>query len=99
MINDILQALKIQATNEGTSAGSRWLKGGEDSIESYSPVDGKRIAAVKVTDKHSYDAVLSIADEAFREWRLWPAPRRGEVVRQVGEALRREKETLGKLVS
>ncbi len=90
MINDILQALHIQPVNEGSSTGSQWLKGGDETIESYSPVDGKLIAAVRATDKHTYDAVLTIAADAFQEWRQWPAPKRGEVVRQVGEALRRE---------
>ncbi len=99
MINDILQALHIQPVNEGSSTGSRRLKGSDATLDSYSPVDGKLIASVGSTNKKSYDEIVTIAAGAFNEWRQWPAPKRGEVVRQVGEALRREKETLGRLVS
>ena len=99
MVNDILQAFKIQSLNDGTSTGVQWLKGSETTIDSFSPVDGQSIGAVRVTDKNTYDTVLATAAAAFKEWRLWPAPKRGEVVRQIGEALRREKEHLGRLVS
>ena len=99
MINDILQALKINAENDGVSTGSNWLKTKGEKIASYSPVDGKLIATVTTADKNSYEAVVAKAQEAFAVWRQWPAPKRGEVVRQIGEALRREKENLGRLVS
>ncbi|NCU04220.1 MAG: aldehyde dehydrogenase family protein, partial [Chitinophagaceae bacterium] len=64
-----------------------------------SPVDGKLIATVTAADKASYEAVIAKAQQAFTEWRSWPAPKRGEVVRQIGEALRAKKEPLGRLVS
>jgi aldehyde dehydrogenase (NAD+) len=76
-----------------------WPKAKGEKIISYSPVDGKIIAAVTGADKNNYDAVITKAQEAFAVWRLWPAPKRGEVVRQVSEALRTNKEALGKLVS
>ncbi|MCU0395893.1 MAG: aldehyde dehydrogenase family protein [Chitinophagaceae bacterium] len=60
---------------------------------------GMLIGAVTSTDREAYDTVVSRAQEAFAEWRLWPAPRRGEIVRQVGDALRQQKEALGRLVS
>ena len=66
---------------------------------SYSPVDGKPIASVITGDRNSFEEIMTIASEAFSEWRQWPAPKRGEIVRQVGEALRQNKEALGKLVS
>ncbi len=53
---------------------------------------------LKVSDRQAFDNVLSKAAEAFKEWRTWPAPKRGDVVRQIGEALRKYKEPLGKLV-
>jgi aldehyde dehydrogenase (NAD+) len=59
----------------------------------------QRIAVVTSTDRESYEKVVKTAQEAFTQWRSWPAPRRGEVVRQIGEALRREKSALGRLVS
>jgi len=94
-----LKQLKINALNSGVSTGQQWLKPKGEKIQSFSPVDGKLIAAVSAADKKSYEAVVEKAQQAFTEWRSWPAPKRGEIVRQVGEELRRNKEALGKLVS
>jgi len=95
-----LDELQIKpGQNPGTSTGTQWIESGEKPLESWSPVDGKRIALVTQTDKTAYDQVVSAAQQAFTVWRSWPAPRRGEVVRQIGEALRRNKEPLGRLVS
>ncbi len=96
---DFLSALKIQATNDGVSTGLNWLKSKGEKISSYSPVDGKLIGTVTGADKKTYDSAISKATEAFGEWRMWPAPKRGEIVRQVGMELRKFKEPLGKLVS
>src|SRR5690606_36432696 len=68
-------------------------------IESYSPVNGELIGKVKTSTKDDYEKVMQKATEAFKSWRLVPAPKRGEIVRQVGEALREKKDALGKLVS
>lgn len=95
----ILKKLGIGAVSEGASTGVKWLKAGGQTIDSYSPVDGKLIASVKCVTRKSYDTVVSQAQNAFNEWRMWPAPKRGEVVRQIGEALRKYKEPLGQLVS
>jgi aldehyde dehydrogenase (NAD+) len=96
---DFLSDLKILNDNKGVSTGTRWLSVNVKKIESHSPVDGKIIAAVNTVDKKSYEAVLQKAQQAFLEWRLWPAPKRGDIVRQIGEALRENKLPLGKLVS
>ena len=96
---EFLQQLHIAPDNTGTSTGRQWLPSQAPSLESFSPVDGQRIATVATTDKAGYEAVVKAAEKAFPEWRLWPAPRRGEVVRQIGEALRQYKPALGKLVS
>lgn len=96
---EFLSALKIQANNSGVSTGSTWMKTNGEKIASYSPVDGKLIGTVTAADRKAYDATIVKAQEAFAEWRLWPAPKRGEIVRQVGEELRKYKEPLGKLVS
>ena len=96
---NFLQTLKLQPENSGASTGSNWLPATGENIDSYSPVDGKLIGIVASASKKDYDQVVAKAQEAFLEWRLWPAPRRGEVVRQIGEALRKYKEPLGKLVS
>jgi aldehyde dehydrogenase (NAD+) len=98
-MKDFLQALHLQASNAGTSTGSQWLESSGSVLESYSPVDGSLIGTVTATDAGSYEAVVAKAQAALAEWRQWPAPRRGEIVRQVGDALRQYKEPLGKLVS
>lgn len=95
----VLQLLGIKASNYGVSTGKNWIKSSGQRLESYSPVDGKHIGSVQSADEHSFKKVIEVADRAFQEWRMWPAPKRGEVIRQVGEALRKYKEPLGKLVS
>lgn len=96
---DFLKALKIGETNKGISTGKEWLETTGGSLVSTSPVDGKIIGAVTLADKAAYEAVIRKAQQAFDYWRTVPAPKRGEIVRQVGEALRAYKEPLGKLVS
>src|ERR1700748_1486627 len=96
---EFLNQLKIQSINPGVSTGVNSLAAGGEKIESFSPVDGKLIGVVQAANRSNYDAVIKKAEEAFAIWRTWPAPKRGEVVRQVGEALRKCKEPLGQLVS
>ncbi|HJT74914.1 MAG TPA: aldehyde dehydrogenase family protein [Chitinophaga sp.] len=99
MIADILQQLHIQPGNKGASTGTTWLNTSGPVLEISSPADGKAIAKVSSIGRSEYDTVITQAKEAFKEWRTWPAPRRGEIVRQIGEALRKNKTALGKLVS
>lgn len=96
---DFLKPLGIESDNKGVSTGSNWIKSSGNTIDSFSPVDGKKIASVSSADNDSYKEVIKTAEEAFKKWRLVPAPKRGEIVRQIGEALRQYKEPLGKLVS
>ena len=96
---NFLTNLQLQAKNKGVSTGTKWMASKGGSIESFSPVDGKLIGAVSSADKNSYEAVITKAQEAFAEWRNWPAPKRGDVVRQIGEELRANKQALGTLVS
>lgn len=98
-IQETLKTLGIREINEGTSTGTTWLPGKGELIESFSPVDGDLIGKVYSTTGDQYDEVIQKSSEAFRAWRKVPAPRRGEVVRQIGEELRAYKEPLGKLVS
>lgn len=97
-IEEALQQLGISEINKGTSTGSDWFSEGE-AIASYSPVDGKLIGKVTTTSREDYEKVMEKATTAFKDWRVMPAPLRGEVVRQFGDELRRLKEPLGKLVS
>ena len=96
---DFLSQLKISANNNGVSTGTEWLSSKNEKIKSYSPVNGKLIASVNAVDKKNYEKVILKAQGAFLRWRLWPAPKRGDIVRQIGDALRENKLPLGKLVS
>jgi aldehyde dehydrogenase (NAD+) len=99
-IRDVLRQLGIQPENAAYSTGLRW--GGSQNNKSrtiLAPADGKRIAAVAMATTEDYDHVVKTAQEAFKSWRLVPAPKRGEIVRQIGNKLREYKEPLGKLVS
>lgn len=96
---DFLVQLGITAKNAGVSTGSAWIDSKGEQIDSYSPVDGTKTGSVTAADEDAYNKTIEKASEAFNEWRMWPAPKRGEIVRQVGEALRAHKEPLGKLVS
>ncbi|MBX2814409.1 MAG: aldehyde dehydrogenase family protein, partial [Saprospiraceae bacterium] len=93
-----LQNLGIAERNAGTWSGAQQLDG-DTEIQSFSPVDGRLIASVTQTSAEQYNFVCDEAERAFTVWRSWPAPKRGEVVRQYGDVLRRNKEELGKLVS
>src|SRR5215217_7032141 len=95
----VLQQLGIKETNGGTSTGKTWLHGNGKPIHSSSPVDGEKIASAQLTSEADYESTIKKAGEAFLQWRMWPSPKRGDVVRQVGDALRKYKEPLGKLVS
>ena len=84
---DFLKALHVESNNNGVSTGSKWIKSIGEKTDSYSPVDGKLIGSVTAADNESYEKIIQTAESAFKQWRLMPAPQRGEVVRQVGEAL------------
>ncbi len=96
---DFLRVLGIENQNKGVSTGINWIETSGTIIESYSPVDGKLIASVETADNAAYTQTMEVSKKAFLEWRNWPAPKRGEVVRQIGQALRENKDALGKLVS
>lgn len=96
---DLLDKFKLNGSIMAVSTGRNWLKGTGAKIESFSPVDGRLIGSVMSADFEQYDIVVRAASKAYREWRLWPAPKRGEIVRQMGEAFRAQKFELAKLVS
>ncbi len=98
-IQEILDQLGIESINPGASTGSYWFNTSGEQIDSYSPVDGKLIASVSAASQADYEAAILKSQEAFKVWRQIPAPKRGEIVRQLGDKLRDYKEPLGKLVS
>ena len=95
--DDILSALGIDDTNPGGFAGE-WVGSGLE-LEVYSPIDGGRLATVRKVTEEEYDAIVDKAHAAFLVWRKVPAPRRGDLVRQLGNKLREKKAELGALVT
>ncbi len=97
----LLHSLQIEAKNSGSSAGpkdwSRTKDAGE--IISYNPATGEALASVYQASAADYEHLIKQAQQAFLTWRLLPAPKRGEIIRLIGEALRENKEALGSLVS
>ncbi len=98
-ITEVLLKLGINEKNSGSSTGTYWFNTRGTLINSYSPVDGKLIASVSSASETEYEACILKATEAFKVWRTIPAPKRGEVVRQLGEEFRKYKNELGALVS
>jgi aldehyde dehydrogenase (NAD+) len=97
-MRDILGELGILETNSGASAGGFFETGGEP-LRVTSPIDGEVIAEVRQASVEDYERVVANGVEVFDRWRMTPAPRRGELVRQIGLALRDKKDALGKLVT
>lgn len=98
-IADVLASLDINQSNQGAAIGHQWINTSGTKIDSISPVDGKTIAAVTMATLKEYDEVIAGAKDAFGSWRMVPAPKRGDIVRQFGQQLRVKKDALGALVS
>ena len=96
--SQILESLNLTGTIHGTSTGQQWMEN-NDTITSNSPIDNLELGSVSITTKEQYDEVVAAASEAFKTLRSMPAPKRGELMRQFGNALREEKAELGALVS
>ena len=94
-----LETLGIKESNYGASTGLKHYATKGNKIDSYSPVDGKLIASVNAATAEDYERTLKTSEEAFKVWRTIPAPKRGEIVRQMGEQFRKYKNELGELVS
>ena len=71
---DFLRTLKLEAINDGVSTGTKWIETKGETIDSFSPVDGKKIGSVTCADKAGYETVMVKAAEAFKSWRMVPAP-------------------------
>ncbi|MFN1836209.1 aldehyde dehydrogenase family protein [Balneola sp. MJW-20] len=95
---EFLKTLGIEGINPGSSTGQKSTQS-KEYISSYTPADGKKIADVSKTTRKEYDHIVETSQKAFEVWRTMPAPKRGEIVRQIGQKLREYKEPLGKLVT
>ena len=94
-----LKNLGIEPLNPGASTGSEWMETHGEVTASFSPIDGFMIARVRNATLDDYEFIMAKAQEAYLKWRVIPAPKRGLVVHQIGEALRKNKSELGFLVS
>ena len=98
-VKEVLSRLGITELNPGATTGISWLKTEGDITESRSPIDGSLIAKVRNASLEDYESIMDTASNAFEVWKKMPAPARGEIVRQIGLALREAKEDLGFLVT
>ncbi|MBK5285473.1 MAG: aldehyde dehydrogenase family protein [Bacteroidia bacterium] len=98
-ISETLKSLGTKEVNRGASTGTKWFDTNGEVLDSVSSADGEKIASVKQATADDYEKIISGAQNAFIQWRMLPAPKRGEIVRQIGDELRQYKEPLGKLVS
>jgi aldehyde dehydrogenase (NAD+) len=98
-IAGVLATLGLEDMNSGACTGTKWIDTQGEVIESYSPSDGMLIGSLKQATEKDYETIITTAQKAFLDWRMVPAPKRGEIVRQMGDELRKYKEPLGKLVS
>jgi aldehyde dehydrogenase (NAD+) len=97
-MHDVIRQLGLSETSSGAHCGEP-LDAGGDLLESRSPIDGKVLATIRQATTGDYEKVAARSHETFLRWRELPAPKRGEIVRQMGLALRDHKEPLGRLVS
>ncbi len=97
-LQNVLKRLDLSEKNFGVTDGKTWFGNGK-TVDVISPINGERIAQVVQGTADDYENVILAAQQSFAEWRTWPAPQRGEVVRQFALELRQHKEALGKLVT
>lgn len=99
-MQDILEKLNIQADNPGSYSRHGWQTGNHAGvIESINPANGSVIACIHACSDTDYETVVTNSQQCFLKWRELPAPKRGDIVRQLGNALRENKDALGSLVS
>lgn len=98
-LRELLERLGITDLNEGASTGVEWLECRGGTIQSLSPIDGIPLGSIRQASGDDYERAVSAAVQAFEQWRMVPAPRRGEIVRRLGDAFRSCKRDLGLLVS
>ena len=95
----LLSSLGLKDINQGSSTGYQWLNSSGKISGVFSPVDGNKISSIIETDEDTYEKIIEAASSAYLSWRKVPAPKRGEIVRQIGNELRENKDSLGQLVS
>ncbi|CEG56703.1 L-piperidine-6-carboxylate dehydrogenase [Legionella fallonii] len=97
---ELLKKLRIEPINPGAFSAHGWHSEHHGlNIVSFSPANGEKLAEIAACSMDDYQRVMSRAQKAAEEWRKVPAPKRGEIIRQIGQALREHKDSLGSLVS
>ncbi|MCF6765686.1 aldehyde dehydrogenase family protein [Thiotrichales bacterium 19S3-7] len=99
-INTILNTFDLTDNHSGTAIGSHWLDGDHaNTLISHTPITGKTISSINTTSKSQLDEVIHKSHQAFLKWRQIPAPKRGDLIRLIGDKLRHYKDALGSLVA
>ena len=100
-MKNILSELGISEVSNGACiGGDRWLKSSDSGIvDCFNPTNNKIIGKVNLCSKDDYDVVIKESQKAFNEWRMVPAPIRGQLVREMADELREKKDVLGSLVA
>lgn len=100
-MQELLGKLGIKDVNYGATTGgsNSWITTKGKELVSYSPIDGKPIAKIIQATSEDYETIVKKAQEAFKKWRMIPAPQRGQVIREIGERLREFKDPLGELIT
>lgn len=93
-----LSQLGLEEVNQGSYAAGQWM-GGDAEAVSVSPHNNKPIARVKLSTRDQYEEIIRAMESEKEEWMNLPAPKRGEIVRQIGEEFRKYKDALGSLIS
>src|SRR2546423_455095 len=99
MPNNVLTKLGIESDNAGCAIGRHWRRTSGKPLIARSPIDGSTLAQIRSAQAVDVNAAAEAAHEAFLKWRLIPAPKRGELVRRIGQKLRERKSDLAALVS
>jgi len=99
VVPDILEKLNLQAVNSGACHGDWIAEPGGALLPSLCPATGEPLAAVRMAAPADYEAVMTRASTTFAAWRMIPAPKRGQIIREIGNELRAHKQDLGALVS
>jgi aldehyde dehydrogenase (NAD+) len=95
---EVFESLGIESHNSGVYAGE-WLEATGETVDVINPATGRAIASVTTASRDDYEKVAESSVETFQRWRMLPAPKRGEYVRRLGNALRQNIDALGALVT
>jgi len=100
-MNQILKQLGVKEINLGSCiGGDKWIDNSDSTfIESFNPTNGELLAKVKLCSEEDYESVISASNDAFKQWRMVPAPIRGQLILEMANELRNKKDLLGSLVS